>query len=128
MGVRVSPTPRITPPSTISSARNTSGALTMPKYQAASRQISVSAPIHRGITGDKPTKISVISAPTATETVTAWAAVRLACSASPAPLSRAMQAKKPVAKAHRGLFTSQVTVPVTPTAAMAAVPTLPTMA
>ena len=59
---------------------------------------------------------------------TDWAAARRARAWSPAPRAWEMQARKPTPKAEIELPISQFTVVVEPTAAVAWVPRLPTMA
>ena len=59
---------------------------------------------------------------------TACAAARFAASRSPAPSAFAMKARKPTASAEVVEFRSQLMVVVEPTAAVACVPSAPTIA
>ena len=84
--------------------------------------------IHTGTMPLKETEITVNSTPVTKTASTAWETERRALSLSPAPQAFAMNARKPTPMADTVLFTSQLTVLVAPTAAVAVVPSAPTMA
>ena len=71
---------------------------------------------------------AVKSVPVLSTTSTACMAARRAFWISPAPSAREMNARKPTLSADNVLLTSQLTVLVAPTAAVALVPSEPTMA
>ena len=81
--------------------------------------------------GMRPLRLSVTpvkSTPRVRVTSVAWAEARAAASRSFAPQAWAMKARKPTPKADTMPPTSQPTVVVAPTAAVASVPREPTMA
>ena len=75
-----------------------------------------------------PRVMQVNSTPVVAATITAWAEAFAAASPSPAPQALAIKDKKPTPQALTMPPISQPTVVVAPTAAMAFVPRLPTIA
>ena len=128
MGVLVSPAARRTVPKMIVAARKSMGVYRMKKYRLAVGRMAGSTCIHTGITPLRPRVTAVNTTPAAAVTITAWAEAFAAACLSPAPHALAIKDRKPTPQALTMPPMSQPTVVVAPTAAIASVPRLPTMA
>ena len=84
--------------------------------------------IQAGTKGLSPRVRAVKNSPVTSTASTDWPAARRARSPSPAPRAWEIVARKPMPKADTLLPTNQPTVAVEPTAAVAWVPRVPTMA
>ena len=100
----------------------------MKKYAEASERIAGSTCMSAGMTPLRDSVTAVKSEPMHSTASTACMAARRALFASPAPSALAMNARKPTPSAESELLTSQLTVLVAPTAAVALVPSEPTIA
>ena len=100
----------------------------MKKYAEASGRMAGSTCMSAGMTPLMESVTAVKSVPMHSTASTACIAARRARCASPAPSARAINARKPTPSAESELLTSQLTVLVAPTAAVALVPSEPTIA
>ena len=100
----------------------------MKKYAEASGRMAASTCMSAGITPLRDSVSAVKSEPMHSTASTDCIAARRAFWVSPAPSARAMKARKPTLSAESELLTSQLTVLVEPTAAVALVPSAPTIA
>ena len=100
----------------------------MKKYKAAVSLIDSSTCINVGTIGLKPSVTMVKNVPMTIVENTACAVMRRAAFTSFAPKERDTNAKKPIPSAEIVEFTSQFIVTVEPTAAVAEVPKVPTIA
>ena len=128
MGVLVSPAARSTVPKMIVAERKSMGVYRMKKYCVARGRTDSATCIHTGTMPLRPRVTMVKITPALTVTMTAWATAFAAASLSPAPQALAIKDRKPTPQALTMPPISQPTVVVAPTAAMAFVPRLPTMA
>ena len=100
----------------------------MKKYTDANSRMLSSTCISVGTAPLRPSASAVNAVPVTSTASTACAAARFARFSSPAPKERAMNARKPMLSAETELPISQLTVLVAPTAAVACVPSEPTIA
>ena len=127
-GVLVSPAARSTVPKMISIVRNRLAVYSVKKYRDAILRMAASACIQMGICPLRDSVAAMTSTPTTSATSTACPDARRAFSCSPAPQTREINARKPTLNPCKEMPTSQFTVEVAPTAAVACVPSEPTMA
>ena len=109
-------------------ARGSMGRYKIKKYREASPRIAGSICIHTGITPLSDSVTAVNSVPETSAASTAWDEARWAPSWSWAPQERAINDRNTTPSAEMVLLISQLTVLVAPTAAVASVPSDPTMA
>ena len=128
MGVLVSPADLNTVPNIMVAVLARVGRYNMKKYSEARPRMAGSTCIHLGTNPASPSVSAVKKRPTTSTASTLCAEARLARSCSPAPRACEMYAKKPTPNAEIVEPMSQFTVVVEPTAAVAEVPRLLTMA
>ena len=128
IGVLVSPAARRTVPKIMLAVLGSIGRYSIKKYLDASDRILSSTCIHTGTLLLSPRVTAVKNVPTASVTSTACPTAFDADCLSSAPQDFAIKARKPMLKAEIELEISQFTVVVEPTAAVACVPSEPTIA
>ena len=128
IGVFVSPAARKIVPKMMVAVRSSIGVYKIKKYVEAVSRIPSFTCIQTGICPLSPKVAAVKTEPTTRTIMTACPTARFARSRSPAPSDLAIYARNPILSAEIELLISQFTVVVAPTAAVAWVPSEPTIA